>query len=87
MEDVARGLSRESLKVRAETELLLLDAYDVKLPPRPQNVEEGPVDETSVRVLEILHPVVLRDFKPLRVAADGNCFYRQDSSFTKPRRL
>ena len=75
-EKAAQGLSEESLKARASTEFLLLDTYGVKLPPRPQQVFDGPVDPVSVRILELLHPIVLGNHKPLKIVGDGNCFFR-----------
>ena len=32
--------------------------------------------QVSTRLLELMHPAFLQDHTPLRVMADGNCFYR-----------
>ena len=45
----------------------------------PPTVVTGPVDPTSVEILRVLHPIVLSDYRPLAVRADGNCWYRAAS--------
>ena len=71
--------SRNQVFRRAAAEKLLPLTHGVTLPRRLDDSPNGPVDQISVRILELLHPIVLRDHDPLTIVSDGNCFYRSVS--------
>ena len=77
--------SRESGQLigAALSEQKLLETYSEDLPELIHNEDYRPMNTkthgVSEKILRCFHPVVLEDFKPLRVSADGNCLYRASS--------
>ena len=65
------------LQRKVESERLLLQSYNVAMPTVPERVPFlGHPDAVSSSILRRYHPVILQDYFPLEVYADGNCMYR-----------
>ena len=62
----------------AEREQLLLDTYQVTLPPKSpkMSLHVHPLCNTAVEILKRYQPSVLEYYTPISVQGDGNCFYR-----------
>ena len=68
----------------AKSEDLLLTMYSIQLPDvQPayctDDLLDCVVDNTSVKILEKFHPVMLSTHNPIFVHGDGNCMYRAAS--------
>ena len=72
-------MRQNSKKETAESERLLLETYDVRLPDKVAPSPFAPEDRISVAILRRFHPATLEEFRPLTTYGDGNCFYRSVS--------
>lgn len=66
------------LRLNPETfigEKLLLETYGISLPARLSEIG-GCQDDVAKGVLQLYHPALLAEHIPLKIGADGNCFYR-----------
>ena len=66
--------SSKKIQEVAKNEQMLLQAHEVKLPD-PTGIA-GIEDDTSVKILNVYHPLMLINHIPLSVYGDGNCMYR-----------
>ncbi|GFO32862.1 hypothetical protein PoB_005936700 [Plakobranchus ocellatus] len=63
----------------ARSERVLINIYGVEYPPingKGSTLKYAKSDDTAEQILKIFHPAKLQGYKPLKVQADGNCFYR-----------
>ncbi|MEW8547997.1 MAG: hypothetical protein AB2693_31215 [Candidatus Thiodiazotropha sp.] len=72
--------TKSDLLNQAKSEFKLLQTYDVKVPVQDKILHsKTQVDQNSVQILNMFHPVMNTDVYPLQTVGDGNCLYRAAS--------
>ncbi|GFO47350.1 hypothetical protein PoB_007385500 [Plakobranchus ocellatus] len=72
-------LSKTHRNSPKRSERVILNTYGVECPPINgigSTLKHAKSDGTAEQILKIFHPAKLQGYKPLKVQADGNCFYR-----------
>ena len=71
-------LSNAEDKINAATsEKLLLVTYNIHLPDKvPIEWTPNDIDRITLRILELLDPLVPKSFVPIAIVGDGNCLFR-----------
>ena len=62
------------------SERLLLETYDNVLPPSKRLTDCLNECIKSRAILNMLHPILLKNHTPVQIGADGNCWYRSVSN-------
>ena len=73
---LAASIEGGSLMIALRTERLLMRTYGVSLPERISKELASTQDPTATRILQQMHPILLKSFTPLSIVGDGNCLFR-----------